>query len=112
VTDPAALTDEELAAIAPRIFAEMREERIEFEHWSRDALIVALRASRAENERLRISMARSRLVADHWRASIMLGDAKWAAHPLCMVLAAMDGESDPAQCGLTVEAAEAFRSLG
>ncbi len=74
-------------------------------------LIADLRASRAEVERLTIIQARSRLVADHWRASIMLGDAKWAAHPLCMVLAAIDGETDPSQCGLSVEAAEAFRSI-
>ncbi len=114
MTDPAALTDEELAQITAKAEGSM----VSSSGWAREysvdvpRLIASLRASRAEVERMETIAARSRFVAEHWRRSIMLGNAVWAAHPLCMVLSAMDGESDPAQCGLTVEAAEAFRSLG
>ena len=43
----------------------------------------------------------ARLVAEHWRKA-MLSPAFPAgmAHPLCMVLAALDGETDPDEVGV------------
>lgn len=47
----------------------------------------------------------ARRVAEHWCSAIMAwDDGKWAAHPLCMVLAALDGETDPAQLGMSADA--------
>lgn len=47
----------------------------------------------------------ARVVADHWRAAsmewgdgLMLG--RLAAHPLCMVLSALDGVMDPTELGI------------
>ena len=48
----------------------------------------------------------ARYTADHWRQVIMdkfPNDAKWAAHPLCMVLDALDGETEPVKLGLDPE---------
>lgn len=57
-------------------------------------------------------VARARFVADHWRVAILAGDVTgtqaWAAHPLCMVLAALDGETDPVQCGISADARDAW----
>ena len=52
------------------------------------------------------TVTRARLVADHWRkGQLMAGEAhipaRLAAHPLCMVLAALDGETRPEQLGIT-----------
>ena len=53
----------------------------------------------------------ARFVADHWRQACLDHDqVRIAAHPLCMVLAALDGEEDPAQCGISPSAHDAFRA--
>ncbi len=51
---------------------------------------------------------RARFVADHWRLAAMKHDKTFAAHALCMVLAALDGETDPRMLGIDPEAHEAF----
>lgn len=46
-------------------------------------------------------LAVARVVAEHWRDAMMRDpDLRFAAHPLACVLAAMDGETDPAQLGV------------
>lgn len=59
----------------------------------------------AECERLNDTITRARFVADYWRRGIlsMENSRGWEAHPLCMVLAALDGETDPAQVGVKPE---------
>lgn len=57
----------------------------------------------------------ARFVADHWRNAILGGgdhDAPWrlAAHPLCMVIAALDGETDPARLGIDPDSHAAFQA--
>lgn len=52
-----------------------------------------------------VSVEVARIVADHWRVAAMEGGdslVPWrlAAHPLCCVLAALDGETDPRQLGI------------
>jgi len=56
----------------------------------------------AEVERLRAVLERSRFVADYWRRGILdfKSGTGWEAHPLCMVLAALDGETDPTLMGV------------
>lgn len=54
----------------------------------------------------------ARYVADHWRQVIMdkfPDDAKWAAHPLCMVLDALRGETEPIKLGLDPEVWDDFK---
>ncbi len=51
-------------------------------------------------------VARARIVADHWRSGALnWGEApmpgRMAAHPLCLVLDALDGETDPARLGVS-----------
>lgn len=56
----------------------------------------------------------ARFVADHWRQVILdkfPSDSKWAAHPLCMVLAALDGETEPTQLGLDPDVWDEYRAL-
>ncbi len=56
-------------------------------------------------------VAAARFVADHWRKSLLESkEQAWAAHPLCMVLAALDGETDPIECGIDPWAHDAFRA--
>lgn len=77
---------------------------------------VKLFASRpVEEEGLRARAAR--FVATYWRDAYMVEHAKgeagyWAigTHPLAMVLAALDGETDPTQLGISEDQHEAFRS--
>lgn len=59
---------------------------------------------------LELTLARARFVADHWRDSMLDGPSEtlWAAHPLAMVLAALDGETDPIQCGIAPAARDAW----
>lgn len=59
------------------------------------------------------TIARARFVAEHWRDAMLNGrpEYRWVAHPLAMVLAALDGETDPDQCGIDPRAHEAFRAL-
>jgi hypothetical protein len=46
-------------------------------------------------------IAAARFVADYWRQAMLASsESAWAAHPLCMVLAALDGETNPVQCGI------------
>jgi hypothetical protein len=60
----------------------------------------------------------ARIVADHWRrAALEWGDdlmhGRMTAHPLCCVLAALDGETDPRQLGVAEGSdADAIRALG
>lgn len=66
-----------------------------------------------------LAVARARFVAEHWRdAALAWRDegvdstvTSAVAHPLNMVLNALDGETDPAELGLTPDAHEAFRAL-
>lgn len=55
-----------------------------------------------------LRLARARFVAEHWHKAITSGGITdwqmWHAHPLCMVLAALDGEADPVQCGIDADA--------
>lgn len=64
---------------------------------------------------LRRTLARARFVANHWRVGVLSGDIcgtkAFASHSLCMVLAALDGETDPVELGLLPEAHEAFKGL-
>ena len=59
------------------------------------------------SQKLRVA----RFVADHWRKAMASSPGtSFAAHPLCMVLAALDGETDPLECGIDFEAHDAFRA--
>jgi hypothetical protein len=54
-------------------------------------------------------VARARIVADLWRrAALNWGEApmpgRLSAHPLCLVLDALDGETDPARLGVSAGA--------
>lgn len=70
-----------------------------------DAEHVAARvraALAADNQDLRDRIATAQFVAEHWRAAAM----QWnppepsVSHPLCMVLSALDGQTDPHQLGI------------
>ena len=54
----------------------------------------------------------ARFVADHWRGYFLGLDphdpARVGAHALCMVIAALDGETDPQMCGIEPESYGAF----
>jgi hypothetical protein len=65
---------------------------------------------RAERDDLAARLNTARFVADNWRAHMVAADqpVAIAAHPLCMVLAALDGETDPEQLGLDPEDAPAL----
>lgn len=61
----------------------------------------------------------ARFVADHWRAQylemVKAGDPTFAigTHPLALVIAAMDGETDPDQLGLNEDVRVDFlRAIG
>jgi hypothetical protein len=60
----------------------------------------------------------ARIVADHWRRVAVTWDmpipGTVAAHPLCCVVAALDGETDPAHLGIEPSSrdAERIRELG
>lgn len=51
----------------------------------------------------------ARIVATYWRDHMMAADGvlRGCAHPLAMVLAALDGETDPARLGVDPESAAA-----
>lgn len=51
----------------------------------------------------------ARFVADHWRRAL-LGHPGAMAHPLCMVLTALDGSTDPVECGIDQAEHDAFRA--
>lgn len=55
---------------------------------------------------LHARLATARWVAEHWRAAAMGWDppAPMIAHPLSMVLAALDGVTDPAHLGIEEDA--------
>jgi hypothetical protein len=73
---------------------------------------VEIAALEAENTALRATIARSKFVAEHWRKGLMrYPSTQGQAHPLCMVLAALDGETEPGECGLDDDAHDAFRAL-
>jgi hypothetical protein len=64
-----------------------------------------------ENDTLVRRIAAARWVANHWRLSMLAADPNTAmAHPLNCVLAALDGEQDPAELGVEEYAHGAFRS--
>lgn len=55
----------------------------------------------------------ARFVAEYWRDAVMGSDElrrTGMSHPLAMVLAALDGETDPAQCGIDEAHAAGFRA--
>ena len=58
----------------------------------RDKLI---RELMAERDAARAALATVRTVADHWRKVATRNEWVSAAHALCRVLAALDGETDP-----------------
>jgi hypothetical protein len=76
-------------------------------------MVAAALAAEPDDDTLRAA----RFVADHWRQSVLASPddmtAPWrlAAHPLCMVLAALDGERDPAQLGIEPADHDAFRAV-
>lgn len=48
----------------------------------------------------------ARFVANHWLHQILdtfPPDCRWAAHPLSLVIGALDGDTDPVQLGLEPE---------
>ena len=51
--------------------------------------------------RLRARLDVARAVADHWRAVAVEHGWIEAGHALCCVLAALDGETDPTQLGIS-----------
>jgi hypothetical protein len=60
-------------------------------------------------------VAAARFVARHWRdAATGWGDdpfpGRVTAHPLSLVLSALDGETDPAQLGLDEDVHDSFRA--
>jgi hypothetical protein len=69
-------------------------------------VLVAYSVGVRAGERRRASTVQvARLVADHWRrAAISWSDRQMpghvTAHPLCCVLAALDGETDPDRLGV------------
>ena len=63
--------------------------------------------------RVEASARAARFVADFWRGSVMASEElrrTGMSHPLAMVLAAFDGETDPRMLGLPEEADKAFRA--
>lgn len=65
-------------------------------------LVAEHRTAVAEIERLRAIITTARHTADHWRRWALDAEMGLAAHALCMVLAALDGETDPAQLGIGI----------
>lgn len=66
----------------------------------------------SEVKRLQRTVDATRIVTDHWRRACLDGspDLRWTAHPLCMVLAALNGETAPEEVGVAEDSADA-RSL-
>jgi hypothetical protein len=67
-------------------------------------------------ERAEAALRAARFVAEHWRDALMSSLDRFpnnaiGTHPLALVLAAMDGETDPVHLGLNEDAHEAFRAL-
>ena len=49
----------------------------------------------------------TRLVAEHWRRESLKDDiTRIIAHPMCMILNALDGEIDPREIGVSPDSAE------
>lgn len=73
------------------------------EAWRRDreALI-------AEGLERAVRIERARVVAEHWRDESLklVGPSRMIAHPCALILAALDGESNPVNLGLGPEAAK------
>lgn len=80
-------------------------------------LEAAIRADqrRIDQEQLAAAEARlrvARFTAEHWRdATLMSEHTRIGAHPCAMILAALDGETDPVQCGIEDWAKDAFRAV-
>lgn len=54
-----------------------------------------------------LNVQRARFTAEHWRDALLEDrEAAWAAHPLAMVLAALDGADDPTECGISPTATD------
>lgn len=56
----------------------------------------------------------ARFVANHWLRQILdvfPSDCRWAAHPLSLVIGALDGETGPVQLGLDPEVWDDFHAL-
>lgn len=66
-------------------------------------LVARVRELEAENEKLRDTAAVARYVADHWREAAVANGWTVASHPLCLVLAALNGKTEPEQLGLNEE---------
>ena len=64
-----------------------------------------------EVDRLRAALRAARFVADHWRkAALQYENTRLMAHPLNLVLNALDGATDPTMLGIEPEAHDAFRA--
>jgi hypothetical protein len=77
------------------------------EQWRREWLA----SSEAEAA---LAVARARFVAEKWRDAIMASEElrrTGMSHPVVMVLAALDGETDPVHVGLNAEHHAAYRQL-
>lgn len=59
----------------------------------------------------RARLATARFVAEHWRKAMVEWGKPGDAHPLCMVLAALDGATDPVECGIDAEQHHEFRRI-
>ncbi|WP_116996336.1 hypothetical protein [Desertimonas flava] len=58
------------------------------------------------------TIAVTRFVADHWREALNASNSsRLCAHPLCMVLHALDGETDPVQMGIEHDAHAALAAV-
>ena len=54
----------------------------------------------------------ARFVANHWLRCILdkyPSDCRWAAHPLAMVIGALDGETEPVNLGLDPDVWDDYR---
>ncbi len=84
--------------VSPRV----RQEQVEFAEVDIELLAAAgFRVVPEPDDTTRAA----RIVATHWRDQMMAADGvlRGCAHPLAMVLAALDGETDPVQLGVDLE---------
>lgn len=84
--------------VSPRV----RQEQVEFAEVDIELLAAAgFRVVPEPDDTTRAA----RIVATHWRDQMMAADGvlRGCAHPLAMVLAALDGETDPVQLGVDLD---------
>lgn len=63
-------------------------------------------------ERAEVTLRIARFAAEHWRNAMMASEStRLAAHPCAMILAAVNGETDPVECGIEDWAQDAFLAV-